>query len=45
MQDVVGVSPDVQGARLGVRLLRSVLTLGAIHLLRFGFAIGTAQVG
>ena len=44
LQDVVGVSPDVQGGRLGVRLLRSVLTLGAIHLLRFGFAIGTAQV-
>ena len=44
MQDVVGVSPDVQGGRLGVRLLRSVLTLGAIHLLRFGFAVGTAQV-
>lgn len=44
VQDVVGVSPDVQGARLGVRLLRSVLTLGAIHLMRFGFAIGTAQV-
>lgn len=45
LQDVVGVSPDVQGGRLGVRLLRSVLTLGAIHLLRFGFAVGTAQVG
>ena len=45
VQDVVGVSPDVQGARMGVRLLRSVLTLGAIHLLRFGFAVGTAQVG
>lgn len=38
------MSPDVQGGRLGVRLLRSVLTLGAIHLLRFGFAIGAAQV-
>ena len=44
MQDVVGISPDVRGGRLGVRLLRSVLTLGALHLFRFGFAVGTAQV-
>ncbi len=43
-QDVVRISPDVRGARLGVRLLRSVLTLGALHLFRFGFAVGTAQV-
>ena len=44
LQDVVGISPDVRGGRLGVRLLRSVLTLGALHLFRFGFAVGTAQV-
>ena len=43
-QDVVRISPDVRGGRLGVRLLRSVLTLGALHLFRFGFAVGTAQV-
>jgi len=40
----VRISPDVRGGRLGVRLLRSVLTLGALHLFRFGFAVGTAQV-
>lgn len=44
VQDVVGISPDVRGGRLGVRLLRSVLTLGVYHLFRFGFAVGTAQV-
>ena len=40
-QEVVGIDPEVSRGQLALRLLRPVGLLCALHLHRFGFAVGT----
>ena len=43
-QEVVGIDPEVSRSELALRLLRPVAVLCALHLYRFGFAVGTVVV-
>ena len=44
LQDVVGIDADAAGWSLVLRLLRPMALLALLHILRFGFALGTLEV-
>ncbi|KAK9824077.1 hypothetical protein WJX72_007565 [[Myrmecia] bisecta] len=43
LEDVVGIDRSVSAWALTLRLMRGFSLLGALHLYRFGFAVGTLQ--
>lgn len=43
LQDIAGIDAFATGTALALRLLRPLVLLGAVHLLQFGYSVGSLQ--